>query len=202
MTIPSVCLVLRVCDGRADPAELQGAHCHPGPGLPPGAERPRHGGNRPDRLGEDALGEGPAVWSARASKNCPSKKKKKKKNVAHSPFALITERVCCAVVFDDLHAASQHLFPSRVAVIFGRDFVLIIGESNHSFSLFQHIPITFNGVKVRTRVANSCVKMTPLLPDTRVSSRSTLSQLEPDESWHCRPGICPSHQRRKNPLRG
>ena len=37
-----------------------------------------------------------------------------------------------------------------------------------------------------------------MLPDTHVSSCSTLSQLKPDESWHCRPGICPSHQGRKN----
>ena len=48
------------------------------------------------------------------------------------------------------YAMSQRLFPSRVAFIFGRDFVLMTGESNHSFSLFQHIPKTFNGVKVRT----------------------------------------------------
>ena len=36
-----------------------------------------------------------------------------------------------------------------------------------------------------------------MLPDNHVSSCSTLSQLEPDESWHCHPGICPRHQGRK-----
>ena len=41
-----------------------------------------------------------------------------------------------------------------------------------------------------------------LLPDTHVSSCFTLSQLEPDESWRCRPGICRSHQGRKNQLMG
>ena len=49
-------------------------------------------------------------------------------------------------------------------------------------------------------VANSCVKITLMLPDTHVSSCSTLSQLEPSESWHCRPGIFPNHQGRKNPI--
>ena len=45
------------------------------------------------------------------------------------------------------YAMLQHLFPSRVAFIFGRDFVLMTGELNRSFSLFQHIPKAFNGVK-------------------------------------------------------
>ena len=66
-----------------------------------------------------------------------------------------------------LYAMSQHLFPSRVALIFGRDFALLTGESNHSFSLFQHIPKTFNGVKSQDSVVCgvvSCVKMTPRAP--------------------------------------
>ena len=46
-------------------------------------------------------------------------------------------------------------------------------------------------------MANSCVKMTPLLPDTHVSSCSTLSPLEPDGSWHCGLGIRLSHQGKK-----
>ena len=96
------------------------------------------------------------------------------------------------------YAMSQHLFPSRVALIFGLDFVLMTGE-NHSFSLFQHIPNTFNGVKVRTlRWPIHVWKCLLVLPDTHVSSCSTLSQLEPDESWHCGPGICLSHQGEKN----
>ena len=38
---------------------------------------------------------------------------------------------------------------------------------------------------------------------TLVSSWSTLSQLmNPGESWHCRPGICPSHLGRKNRING
>ena len=43
-----------------------------------------------------------------------------------------------------------HLIPSRVTLFFGRYLELMTGESNHSFSLFQHTPKTFNGVKVRT----------------------------------------------------
>ena len=38
-------------------------------------------------------------------------------------------------------------FISIQSLIFGRDFVLITEESNHSFSLFQHFPKTINGVK-------------------------------------------------------
>ena len=48
--------------------------------------------------------------------------------------------------FDNL----MQFFPSRAALIFGRDFVLMTGQSNHSFSLFRHISKTFNGVEVRT----------------------------------------------------
>ena len=33
------------------------------------------------------------------------------------------------------------------ALLLGRDVALMTGESNHSFSLFQHTPKTFNGVK-------------------------------------------------------
>ena len=41
-----------------------------------------------------------------------------------------------------------------------------------------------------------------IIPDTHVSSCSTLSQPEPDESWHCCPGIYPSHQGRKKYIDG
>ena len=39
-------------------------------------------------------------------------------------------------LFGQPYAMSQHLFPSRVAVIFGWDFVLMTADLNHSFSLF------------------------------------------------------------------
>ena len=119
--------------------------------------------------------------------------------VAHSNIVLdrllLWLRSAFAVaLFRQPHAMSQHLFPSRVAFIFGCYFVLMARKSNHSFNLFQHIPKTYNGVKVRTVWSSSCS------PDTHVSSCSTLSQLEPDESWHCRPGICLSHQGRKKSI--
>ena len=41
-----------------------------------------------------------------------------------------------AALFRQPYAISQHLFPSRVAFIFGQDFVLMKGELNLSFSLF------------------------------------------------------------------
>ena len=64
-------------------------------------------------------------------------------------FALIMERICYDIVSITLCNVTlcKHLFPSRVAFIFGRDFVLMTGELNHSFSLFLHTPKTFNGVK-------------------------------------------------------
>ena len=77
--------------------------------------------------------------------------------------------------FDKLIAMSQHLFPSRLAFIFGQDFVLMTGESNHSFSLFQHIPKTSNGVK-----SGLCGGQFMCENDTHVSSCSALSQLEPE----------------------
>ena len=53
----------------------------------------------------------------------------------------------------------------------------MIGESNHSFSPFQHIPNNLNGVKSGLVVANSCVKMTPHGPDTRVLMLYSLMNL-------------------------
>ena len=68
---------------------------------------------------------------------------------------------------------------------------------------FQHTPNNLNGVKVRTLLRPINVwKWLLVLPHTHVSSCSALSQLEPDESWHCCPGICLSHQDRNNPLMG
>ena len=55
--------------------------------------------------------------------------------------------IAFAVAFRQLYAISQHLFPIRVSYIFGQDFLLMTGESNHSFSLFQHIPKAFIAVK-------------------------------------------------------
>ena len=55
--VPGVFPLCRARDGRDAAAELQGAHCHPGPGLPPRPQRQRHGGRRPDRLGEDSSGK-------------------------------------------------------------------------------------------------------------------------------------------------
>ena len=37
-------------------------------------------------------------------------------------------------LFRQPYAMSQHLFPLRVALIFGQDFALMTGEANHSFS--------------------------------------------------------------------
>ena len=122
-------------------------------------------------------------------------------NILLGRFLLWLWNSFAVALFPQPYAMSQHLFPSRVAFIFGRDFVLT-GESNHSFSHFQHIPKIFNGVKVRTLWTIHVWKRLLVLPDTHVSSCSPLSQLEPDESWHCHPGICPSHQGRKNPLMG
>ena len=108
------------------------------------------------------------------------------------------ESICCGIVLTALWNVTTFISIQRVAYIFGRDFVLLAGESNHSFSLFQHTPKTFNKVKVRRPI--HVWKWLLVLPDTHVSSCSTLSQLEPDESWHCRLGL--SHQWRKRSIDG
>ena len=95
--------------------------------------------------------------------------------------------------FDNL-MQYHNIYFHPVAFIFGQYFVLMTGQSNHSFTLFQHIPKTFNGVKSGLGRQFMC-------ENPHVLSCSTLSQLEPDESCHCCPGICPSHQGR-NPLMG
>ena len=79
-------------------------------------------------------------YTARPKKKCHS-------NVVGPPFALIMERICCGVVSTTLCNVTTLIYTSGVVFIFGRDFVLMTGESNDSFSLFQHIPMTFNGVK-------------------------------------------------------
>ena len=69
-------------------------------------------------------------------------------------------------LFQQPYAMSQHLFSSRVANIFGQDFVLMTGESNNYFSLFQYIPKTFNVVKVRNLwwPIHATPQMTPRAP--------------------------------------
>ena len=54
-----------------------------------------------------------------------------------------------AFCFDYVEHLGWHCinFPPRVAFIFVPDFVLMTGETNHSFSLFQHIPKTLTGLK-------------------------------------------------------
>ena len=133
------------------------------------------------------------------------------KKVAYLPFAkdrlLLWLRSAFAVaLFRQPYAMSQHLFPSELHYIFGRDFVLMTEESSSFLQSFPLTPNTFNGVKVRPLVAMWCpihvLKWLLILPDTHVSSCSTLSQLEPDESCHCCPGIRPSHQGRKKSIDG
>ena len=80
--------------------------------------------------------------------HCLSKKKLHTQNFLDRLLLWFWSTFAVAL-FQQPYAMSQHLFPSRVALIFGRDFVMMTGESNHSFSLFQHIP---------------CVKMTPRAP--------------------------------------
>ena len=88
--------------------------------------------------------------------------------------------------FDNLMQCHNIYFHPDLHTFLPEDFVLMTGESNHSFSLLQHIPKTFNGVKSghcggQFMCENyfSC-SLTLMCP-----SCSTLSQLEPDESWHC-----------------
>ena len=45
-----------------------------------------------------------------------------------------------AHLFRQPYAMSEHLSPSRVTIIFGRDFVLMAVESNHPFGFSQQIP--------------------------------------------------------------
>ena len=74
------------------------------------------------------------------------------KKVAHSNISLDRlllwlQSTFAVALFQQPYAMSQHLFPSRVAFIFGRHFLLMTGVSNHSFSIFHHIRNTFNGIK-------------------------------------------------------
>ena len=79
-------------------------------------------------------------------------------------------------LFQQAYAMLQHLFSSRVAFIF---FVLMTGESNHAFSLFQHISKTFNGVKL-------CGSQFMCENDSLFSL--TLMLLRLREGARCRPG--------------
>ena len=100
-------------------------------------------------------------------------------------------------LFRQPYAMSQHLNP--VLHSFFAAILYWWQESLNIPLVLSFDPNGVNGVKVRTLwwpIENV------ILPDTHGSSCSTLSQLEPNESCHCCPGICPSHQGRKNPLMG
>ena len=102
----------------------------------------------------------------------PVRKKKLHNNTSLAPF---TERVCCGNVSATLCNVTTFI-SIQSFIHFGWDFVLMTGESNQSFSLFQHIPKTFNGIKVRTLWWPIHVsKWLLMLPDTLVSLCSTLS---------------------------
>ena len=71
------------------------------------------------------------------------------KKVAHSPIALITKHICCGIVFDNLIQCYNIYFHPELHSFLAKNLYWW-QEPNYSFSLFQHIPKTFNGVKVRT----------------------------------------------------
>lgn len=55
----------RICNGRTDAAELQGADSYPGTRFPPGPQWERHGGHSSDWLWQDFIGEMhtfPLLW--------------------------------------------------------------------------------------------------------------------------------------------
>ena len=111
--------------------------------------------------------------------HCPSKIK-----VAHSSFALIMECICCAVV----------------SIYFHPELHSFLAEILHWWQESRTVPSVFSFNPKWWPI--HVWKWLLLLPDTHVSSCSTLSQLEPDESWHCRPGICRSHQGRETSIDG
>ena len=91
--------------------------------------------------------------------HCLGKKKIAHSNILLDRLLLWLRSTFAVALFRQTYAMLQHLFPSRVAFIFGWDFVLMTGESNHSF----------NGVKVRTLWWPIHVwKWLLILPDTHV----------------------------------
>ena len=124
--------------------------------------------------------------------HCPSKIK-----VAfcrRPPFALITEHICCGIVSTTLSNATTFI-SIQSCINFCPKFFIDICRVKPFPQSFHLTLNTLNGDKVRTLWWLINVwKWLPMLLDTRVSSCSTLSQLGPDESCHCCPGICPSHQ--------
>ena len=98
---------------------------------------------------------------------CP---KKLHSNISLDHLLLWLQCTFAMALFQQLYAMSQYLFPSRVALIFGQVFVLMTGESNHSFSLFQYIPKTFNWVRTLWWPIHVW-KWLLMLPDTRVLMR-------------------------------
>ena len=118
------------------------------------------------------------------------------------PFALITEHICCGIVSTTLCNVTKCI-SIQSCVNFWPRFSIDDGTVEPFLQSFPLTPNTFNGVKVRTLCWLIHVwKWLLMLPDSHVPSCSTLSQLEPDESWHCPPGIYPSLQGRKKSTDG
>ena len=142
-------------------------------------------------------------WSKRLLKLIYTARTKNKNHTLafckRPPFTLIMECICCGICFWQHYAMPQHLFPLHELPRFCIDDRRV----EPFLQSFPLTPNTFKGVKVRTLWWPIHVwKWLLMLPDTHVSSCSTLSQSEPDESWHCCPGICLSHQGRKKLIDG
>ena len=100
----------------------------------------------------------------------PGQKKVAHTNILLDRLLFWLQSAFAVALFWHPYSMSQLLFPSRVVFLFGQDFVLVTGESNHSFLLFQLIPKTFNWVKVGTLWWPICVwKWLLMLTDTHVS---------------------------------
>ena len=120
------------------------------------------------------------------------------KNKSHTifcwtTFGIVSTTLCNVTTFISIHNCI-HFWP--IFCIDDRRVKLFLQS-------FPVIPNTFGKSQEWGKVRSIHVwKWLFMLPDTLMSSCSTLSQLEPNESWHCCPGICPSHQGRKKPIDG
>ena len=100
---------------------------------------------------------------------------------------LITERNCCSIVSITLSDVTT-FFSMPSCINFWPRFCIDDRRVELFRQPFPFTPKTFNGVKVKTLWWPIHVwKWLLVLPDTHVSSRSTLLQIELDESWPCRP---------------
>lgn len=92
---------------------------------------------------------------------------KKKKRLLHAVIFCKCSAFCAFIVarFQKSYATSQNVFPLKVALIFGKDLVLTMGELNHSVKSTTAHPKIFSGAQDSV-VANSCVKMIPHVPWT------------------------------------